>query len=215
MKKFITVLSILILMMKFSFTQDYKSFISDLKDLKYEYAKVVQTEKTVDVLEDEVEDIHRNVDDLENDVEEYMDQENLIKNNEFINLLNEIKEFNSFTSNIPTCECLHFFNAFLSEFGGKVSVLKQKDNIIVSMAEIGNFKFYYAYSVNEWSYNVTVNMAKKTGWGKFEFGLWGEIEVFDIIQIDENWSISDLTVKINSKETWFNSVKCKNEFPRH
>lgn len=205
----------LIFIIQSSYAQDYNSFSSDLSNLKYKYKNYLQSEKLVDELEDKIEQIHWEVDDLEEDIEQYIEKENLSKNDEFITLHNEIKEFNSFTSGKPTCNCLHFFNKFLSEFGCSSILLKQNDGIKVYVAKIGNFKFYYAYSLNNWLYTVTINTKKNMGSGKFEFGLWGEIEVFDIIGINENWSILSLTAINKSKEEGYMPVKCDNEFPRN
>jgi hypothetical protein len=214
MKK-ILLLGILIFLFQSSKSQDYNFFSTELRNLKHQYKNCLYSEKIVDELEDKIEQINWKVYDLEEDIEQYIEKENLNKNNKFIDIQNEIKEFYAFTSGQPTCNCLHFFNKFLSEIGGSTTLLKHKEAIKVFMAKIGNFKFYYAYSLNNWAYTVTINMKKNMGSSKFIIGLGGEIEVFNIIEVNENWSVSNLTAIIRSKGNEFRTVKCENEFPRY
>ncbi len=126
----------------------------------------------------------------------------------------ETEKFNSFTFRNPTCSCLYYFNKFLSEFGASQVLLEQKEGIKVYVAKVRNFKFYYAYSIQNWFYKVSINTIKKNTTSRFQFGLWGEIELFSVIKINENWKVTKITISSEQKNNEFGVRNCPGEFPR-
>ena len=169
-------------------------------------------------MEDEMDDIHSYVDRLVDDVEEYMEDED-ISSSESQELLDAAKEFNSFTSNSQTCDCIYYFNRIISDLGGSSVLHEEKDGVMICSAKIGNFRFFYAYAKNNWLHKVSVSTSRmvESGFsssGSASFGLYNEIEVFSVVKSKESWKISSVDVTVSSKNVGYSSIKCVGQFPR-
>jgi hypothetical protein len=213
MKKLIFTILTFLITVGFSTAQDLSSFSSELYFLKRQYSELTRTDLTIDEFEDEAEEIHRDADDLVSEMKDYMD-DNDIKDESFLSVYREAEDFESFTSQNNTCDCLSHLNKFISEFGGSRILLKEQDGIKICMAEIGKYRYYYAYSVLNYSYTIKIKTTRTDGWGSFEFGTSGEVEIFDILRNNESWKITQVEV-IKSEIQGYGIVKCKNEFPRN
>lgn len=214
MKNVVVLIFSLFLVSQFSFGEDYNSFMSDLRKLKLEYRFYVQNEKEVYELENKMRYVSSEIYQLKNEAEKYVEINKLSDNEDFHILLTEIYEFENFLRGNSTCECLCYFNKFLNEIGAQSYFLKQQEDINIFVAFAGNFKFYYAYSLNNWLKTVTINTKMTNGYETFKFGLYEEIEIFKITSKLEKTKSFNVKVKIINKEKKHKYNECEDTFPR-
>jgi hypothetical protein len=199
---------------------DYNNFSNKLLRLKNEYLHALQTETDVDDLLDKFKDINRKTIYLKTELEEYIKKNLLNKNTKYQDLLWETKEFNTFSSNSPTCECLSNFKDILKIFDGQSVFLKEQDGLRIFGIRLGNFDYYYAYSRDLLSYDIViessyvVESSYSRGSSRNAFGLWGEIEVFTIREKNKILSINKVSVTPTHSPLEWSDHNCKNEFPR-
>ena len=163
MKRLLVVSALLLCLNFISFAQSFENFKSELRSLKYKYKNLNHQINLVEELEDEIVDLSNDVDDLKDDIEEYIEENGLSGNIDFNKLNKEIEEFYYFTNKNLHCRCLYFFNKFISELGGAPVLLKQYQNIKVYSSIIGNFKYYYAYSIYDSLFTVSIKGFSKYG----------------------------------------------------
>lgn len=198
---------------QYSFSKDYSSFSSNLSHLKRKYRALVQNEKEVAKFENSIDVLESPLADLEKDLKDYISTHKIDNNNELYTLLIEIREFESFISR-STCECLYYFNKFLNEIGAQSYFITQQVDIKVFVAVAGNFKFYYAYSLNNWLQTVTINTRMTNGYEKTLFGLHEEVEIFKITSKDVKTKTFNVMVEVLNKEKKKKYDECEDKFPR-
>lgn len=208
---------VLLLSTSFAYSQSISSLSSDLSSLKQQYRSILYSTETVDEFEDEVDDHNRKVSYLLDDIEDAEDE--LGGSSAYRDLLIETEEFESFTGNNYTCECLSNFNQLIRTLGGSPVLLKEENDVKILKVDLGNFTFYYAYATQNHLYNVTIETASKQGAYSFSsgmssFGLMNEVEVFKVAPSSEQHSIKSVKVNISSRDG-YTPRKCPNDFPRN
>ena len=217
------ILSCLILTVNISFGQDYYYFRNQLQYLQTRLQSIVNDERTIDDFEWKISEINQSVGNLQDEIDEFIEEQNLENIKEFTDLFQEIQEFHSFCGSL-TCDCLIFFNKFLSILNGSSKLLKQKEGIKVFVSEVGNFKFYYAYSKQINLYSITVRLSDKNqttnsygsyNLGEYKFGMCGEIEIFRVATKNDNWTNIEIEVELKmAGDIQYNSRNCNDKFPR-
>lgn len=232
------IIIILTLLVSFSFGQDYESYSNKFKNIKNDYRSFLHSaesteywsgdktqenydsqfeENAINKLKDKNRNINSDVEALE---KEYVNSKNLNDNDEFKNLLKELSEFSNFTNSTPDFSCLSYFNKFISELGGTSLLLKHSNGVKIYVSKIGNFKLFYIYSVNDFSYSIKINSMIKMYGQYLDKSSWtfnilhGSIKVFKISTIKDKSIISKLSAIKQDKYSSSNWYGCENEFPR-
>ena len=162
------------------------------------------------------EELHRKIDYLKDDIEDA--ESDLGKSADLTNLLNEADEFESFTGNSYTCECLSYFNNIIRDLGGSPVLLKEQNGVRILSVRLGNFIFYYAYAIENNLYKLKLEMSAVSGPYSYSnssnsFGLMNEIEVFDIAPAASPKVLKSVDVQLSSSGGYAPS-KCRGDWPR-
>ena len=207
---------------QFSFAQGYDYYVDEFTRYKTQFFDLTQNETDVDEFESGIDDIHRNVDDLEDDIEEYMKSNGLYTNAKYKELLSEVKDYSTFTSSNPMIICLYHLDKFFREMGASFVIVKESKGVRVIEAEVGNFKFYYAYGLEFQMYAVSIeHMVYKdatrrvplTG-GKIDYKLIGTVKKVTIVNKSNFLVVTKLIVTKESTSSVYDYLKCSRDYPR-
>jgi len=221
MEKKLILVAIFLIFTLHSIGQGLLSFTNDLLMYKNQFYSLVQTETEVDNLEYGLDNIHRSVDNLQTEIESYMKNNGLYTSTDYKTLLAEVEDYSSFTSSRSSCKCLYNMDKFLSEMRTSLVIVKETKEVRIVEAELGNFKFYYAYGLNFRNYSVVIKYnlfdrqtGMPTGGSTLKYKLYGSIRIVEKINSSTILKIKSLSVDAISSPTGFDFLKCSKDFPR-
>jgi len=198
--------------------QEINTFKRELASLQLQYSQSFIRTNTLEQFESRAGYINSEVSSLKDKAKTHVKKEKLSRAEEWKSLLDEIEEFESFTSfGRPVSECLSYFGSFMDKLNASGKILSEQHGLRIVEATIGNFKAYYIYGQHDWHYDlkVTMNLNQNDRRSRVEnsFGLWGGAEILFYAPKNENWTVNKIEL-MGTTQNIYRTINCNEPIPR-